>query len=149
MFTSKNRSKQICLWFWCERTTGDGLFHWRKCYGLWTQKRLWICFLQTWSFTFHIFTCGLLWCFYQLFGLSFWRHSFMHIKQIWSIMSLFCNKHLMSHCFPDRMFWFRSDCMCCLLMGCLLNTPGVTFCAVMPASSEWWFTLENNVLKQE
>ncbi len=21
-------------------------------------------------------TCGLLWCFYQLFGLSFWRHPF-------------------------------------------------------------------------
>ncbi len=22
-------------------------------------------------------TCGLLWCFYQLFGLSFWRHPFI------------------------------------------------------------------------
>ncbi len=23
--------------FCCERTTEDGLFHWRKCYGLWTN----------------------------------------------------------------------------------------------------------------
>ncbi len=23
-----------------------------------------------------VITCGLLWCFYQLFGLSFWRHPF-------------------------------------------------------------------------
>ncbi len=44
-----------------------------------------ICFLQTqlfisqdinwWTGVVWI-TCGLLWCFYQLFGLSFWRHPF-------------------------------------------------------------------------
>ncbi len=28
-----------------------------------------------WTGVFWI-TCGLLWCFYQLFGLSFWRHPF-------------------------------------------------------------------------
>ncbi len=43
------------------------------------------CFLQTqllasqfinwWTGVVWI-TCGLLWCFYQLFGLSFWRHPF-------------------------------------------------------------------------
>ncbi len=42
----------------------------------------WICFLQTLSFwllkmlTDGLEWCGLLWCFYQLFGLSFWRHPF-------------------------------------------------------------------------
>ncbi len=41
-----------------------------------------ICFLQTHSFSLHnmltdgLEWCGLLWCFYQLFGLSFWRHPF-------------------------------------------------------------------------
>ncbi len=41
-----------------------------------------ICFLQTCSFwlvktlTNGLEWCGLLWCFYQLFGLSFWRHPF-------------------------------------------------------------------------
>ncbi len=77
------------------------LFHWRKqYYGYWTRIlagskkwklkmfELWICFLQThkkqlitsqnvnwWTGVVWI-TCGLLWCFYQLFGLSFWRHPF-------------------------------------------------------------------------
>ncbi len=56
--------------FWCKRTKGDGLFHWRKrYYGL----VLWICFLQTqdvnwWTGVVWI-TVGLLWCFYQLFRL--------------------------------------------------------------------------------
>ncbi len=42
----------------------------------------WICFLQARSFcllqmlTDGLEWCGLLWCFYQLFGLSFWRHPF-------------------------------------------------------------------------
>ncbi len=43
-------------------------------------------------------TCGLLWCFYQLFGLSFWRHPFTaehpllsnssHIFSCWNICKL-------------------------------------------------------------
>ncbi len=81
--------------FWFEKTTGDGLFHWRKLYyGLWTNPGLkqhfkvktpkwWICFLKRcnislitrWTGVVWI-TCGLLWCFHQLFGLSFWRHPF-------------------------------------------------------------------------
>ncbi len=70
--------------FWCERTTWDGPFQWRKhYYGLWT--RVWpeqYYLLQTHSFSLHrvlfggLDSCGLLWCFYQLFGLSFWRHPF-------------------------------------------------------------------------
>ena len=73
----------------CETTTGDGLFHWRKCYyGLWTLC-IWVKNILMLD-VFHLLsspdvnwwtgvlwiTCGLLWCFYQLFGLSFWRHPF-------------------------------------------------------------------------
>ncbi len=70
------------------------LFHWRKrYYGLWTRILVrsnglklktawWICFLKTRNFSLlqmlidGLEWCGLLWCFYQLFGLSFWRHPF-------------------------------------------------------------------------
>ncbi len=30
--TVQNSSKQICGWVLMQETTGDGLFHWRKCY---------------------------------------------------------------------------------------------------------------------
>ncbi len=42
----------------------------------------WICFLPTYSFLLHktltdaLESCELLWCSYQLFRLSFWRHPF-------------------------------------------------------------------------
>ncbi len=77
--------------FWWGKT-GDGLFHWKKrYYGLWTGilarssslklKKLWLIYHKH-SFSLHkmltdgLERCGLLWCFYQLFGLSFWRHPF-------------------------------------------------------------------------
>ncbi len=59
--------------------------------GLKLKSSWWICFLQTHSLCFTRWylmdwitcdyivvwiTCRLLWCFYQLFGLSFWRHPF-------------------------------------------------------------------------
>ncbi len=48
------------------------LFYWRKrYYGLWTH----ILVKNWWTGVVWI-VCGLLWCFYQLFGLSFWRHPF-------------------------------------------------------------------------
>ncbi len=64
------------------------LFHWRKLYyGLWT--RIWVKNILVmdlfqllasqginWWTGVEWTTCGLLWCFYQLFGLSFWRHPF-------------------------------------------------------------------------
>ncbi len=80
--------------FWCERTAADGLFHWRKCYyGLWTHimvrsDSLKLKLLNDGSVSYKhtalvsqdvnwwTGVCGLLWCFYQLFGLSFWRHPF-------------------------------------------------------------------------
>ncbi len=72
------------------------LFHWRKSYyGLWTQilvKNFLILdlfqFLSSpdvnwWTGVVWV-TCGLLWCFYQLFGLSFWRHPFTAEHPLWS-----------------------------------------------------------------
>ncbi len=51
---------------------------------VWCNKmHLWISLLQTCTFSLLkmlidglAITCGLLWCFNQLFGLSFWRHPF-------------------------------------------------------------------------
>ncbi len=84
--------------FWCKRTTGDELY-WRKVYYRIMDSH----FSQKWQFKvkmpylmylfltnaklfasqdikwwtgFVWITCGLLWCFYQLFELSFWRHPF-------------------------------------------------------------------------
>ncbi len=91
----QNGSKQIYVWILIWETTGDGLFHWRKHYGLWTHilarsdslnvlimdlfltnmKLLSSQDINWWTGEVWI-TCGLLWCFYQLFGLSFWRHPF-------------------------------------------------------------------------
>ncbi len=72
--------KWILMW----ETTGDGLFYggsvimdYEVVFWAW-----WICFLQKRSFcllrmlTDGLEWCGLLWWFYQLFGLSFWRHPF-------------------------------------------------------------------------
>ncbi len=49
----QNQSKPVLnkyvVGFWCERTTGDWLFHWRKCYhGLWTMDYGY--FSQKWRF---------------------------------------------------------------------------------------------------
>ncbi len=85
--TVQNSSKQICGWIWMWEKTRDGLFHWRKrYYELWTSilvKNVLMDLFQLlsspdvnwWTGVVWI-TCGLLWCFYQLFGLSFWRHPF-------------------------------------------------------------------------
>ncbi len=75
---SKAVLNQYISGFCCERTTGDQLFYIN--YGL-NKMAWWICFLQTHSLLLHkMLTDGLewcgLWCFYQLFGLSFWRHPF-------------------------------------------------------------------------
>ncbi len=40
-------------------------------------------------------TCGLLWCFYQLFGLSFWRHPFTAEDQS---VSKWCNAKFLQIC---------------------------------------------------
>ncbi len=63
------------------------LFHWRKSYyGLYFCRKQWfevknivmmnLFLLVLKTLTDGLEWCGLLWCFYQLFGLSFWRHPF-------------------------------------------------------------------------
>ncbi len=60
-----------------------------------------ICFLQTHSFLLHktlidgLEWCGLLWCFYQLFGLSFWRHPFTAED---SLVKTWCNAKFLQIC---------------------------------------------------
>ncbi len=43
-------------------------------------------------------TCGLLWCFYQLFGLSFWRHPFTAENLL---VSNWCNAKIFQICFNE------------------------------------------------
>ncbi len=80
--TVQNSSKQMCGWILMWETTGDGLFHWRKrFYGLWTRILVKNIFMELFQLLSSQdvnwwITCGILWCFYQLFGLSFWRHPF-------------------------------------------------------------------------
>ncbi len=87
---SKTTRKQICGWTFMQ----EMLWTIVDYYGLWTHiltgnndlklKMSWcICFLQTRIFCLlqmlpnGLEWCGLLWCFYQLFRLSFWRHPFI------------------------------------------------------------------------
>ncbi len=103
-------NKYVCV-LWCERTTGDVLFHWRKHhYGSWTcilARRDILklkCLDEFVSYKHTAFriknavvwiTCGVLWCFYQLFGLSFWRHPFT------------AEDPLVSNISPN-LFWWRN-----------------------------------------
>ncbi len=64
-----------------------------------TWLDLYVTSLQKHSFSLHKFLtdglewCVLLWCFYQLFGLSFWRHPFTCFKS-WYIISWKCQHSL-------------------------------------------------------
>ncbi len=64
-----------------------------------------ICFLQTCSFWLHktlidrLEWCGLLWCFYQLFGLSFWRHPFTAEDPL---VSKWCNTKFLQICSDEE-----------------------------------------------
>ncbi len=45
------------------------------------------------------FACGLLWCFYQLFGLSFWRHPFTAEDPL---VSKWCNAKFLQICSDEK-----------------------------------------------
>ncbi len=47
-------------------------------------------------------TCGLLWCFYQLFGLSFWRHPFTSEDPL---VSKWCNAKFLQICSDDKLIY--------------------------------------------
>ncbi len=117
---SENSPKKYVGGFWCKKTTLDEHFHWRKrYYVLWTSilarsenlklKRLNDEFLKNmqlftsqdvnWWTGVMWTTCGLLWCFYQLFGLSFWRHPFTAEDQL---VSKWCNAKFLQICSDEE-----------------------------------------------
>ncbi len=49
-------------------------------------------------------TCELLWCFIQLFGLSFWRHPFTAEDPL---VSKWCNAKLLQICSDEEIDWFH------------------------------------------
>ncbi len=50
-------------------------------------------------------TCGLLWCFYQLFGLSFWRHPFTAEDPL---LSKWCNATFLQICSDKETHFIRT-----------------------------------------
>ncbi len=98
-----------------EKTPGDGLFFWRKLYyGLWTRSwkqwfkvknliltnaQLFISQDVNWLTGVVWITCVLLWCFYQLFGLLFWRHPFTAEDPL---VSKWCNAKFLQICFDEE-----------------------------------------------
>ncbi len=78
----------------------------------------WICFLQTCSFSHHKMstdwlvriTFGLLWCFYQPFGLSFWWHPFTAEDPL---VSKWCNATFMFwwiSWYPENYIFYMNYC---------------------------------------
>ncbi len=51
-------------------------------------------------------TCGLLWCFYQLFGLSFWRHPFTAEDPL---VSKWCNATFLQICSDEETLIYILD----------------------------------------
>ncbi len=116
LFTSENSPKHICVWILIWKDNRTWTFHWRKCYyGLWTcifarseglkLHALKIDLFWTCSFSLHktltdrLKRCGLLWCFYQLFGLSFWRHPFTAEDPL---VSKWCNAAFLQICSDEE-----------------------------------------------
>ncbi len=50
-----------------------------------------------------LFICGLLWCFFQLFGLSFWRHPFTAEHPL---VSKWCNAKFLQICSDNKQIYF-------------------------------------------
>ncbi len=75
LFTSQKQSKtalnKYVAGFWCEAAV-DTLFLGGICF----YKHSFCLHNVNWWTGVVWITCGLLWCFYHLFGLSFWRHPF-------------------------------------------------------------------------
>ncbi len=83
----------LCIflsWFRWDNFIQEKAILWTEDLSLKFTTSWWVCFLQTRSFSLQntlidgLESCGLLWCFYQLFGLSFWRHPFTakHLSEI-------------------------------------------------------------------
>ncbi len=128
LFKNENSSKQICQWIlmW----EGD-----REWTFLLKEELLLImvilitgtvfCFLQTHSFSLIngdvLITNGLLWCFYQLLGLSYWRHPFTAVDPL---VSKWCNilNFTIQLCFLEaksmKIFTISLTCFYTLFVNC-------------------------------
>ncbi len=67
-------------------------------------------------------TCGLLWCFYQLFGLLFWRHPFTAedplLSKWWSDEFLQIDSHEETNSFTSWMAWGRVHLQKVFIIDC-------------------------------
>ncbi len=63
------------------------------------EKHAAFCFTKRWLTWVMWITCELLWCFYQLFGLSFWRHPFTAEDPL---VSKWCNAKFLQICFDEQ-----------------------------------------------
>ncbi len=120
-------SSQICGWSLMWEDKKWWLFHCRNCYydyGLvicpeatvWNSNLLMmdLFLISTQLFNWQDvtcwtgvvwITCGLLWCFYQLFGLSFWRHPFTAVDPL---VSKWCNATFLQICSDEETNSFTS-----------------------------------------
>lgn len=94
------------------KNNGDRLFHWRKLYVLWTGILAWTDSLKLqhpegfvsqdinwWTGGMWI-TSGLLWCFYQLYGLPLQRHPLTAEDPL--------GEQLMQCLIYQNLFWWRN-----------------------------------------
>ncbi len=105
-----------------------------------------------------LITCGLLWCFYQLFGLSFWRHPFTAEDHCWAnyVMLHFSKSDEDSHtswmAFWTK-FWSKFSAMFHFGVSYSFKTAyRVTFNLMLPPDSlvcVWmsWWTLDAKVCR--
>ncbi len=86
----------------------DSYFDKKRRFKVKNVIKLRICFIQTCSFSLqdiHCWTgvvwitCGLLWCFYEQFGLLFWRHPFTAEDPL---VSKWCNAKFLQICSDEE-----------------------------------------------
>ncbi len=70
-------------------------------------------------------TCGLLWCFYQLFGLSFWRHPFTAEDPL---VNKWCNAEFPQICSHEE----TNSSTSWMAWGWVLRETGVMLCKAPP-----------------
>ncbi len=115
MNTVQNISKQICGWILTTRgrpfslegsvIMDYGLIFWPEVKNV-LMMDLFLTNMQfstshdvNWWTGVVWITCGLLWCFYQLFGLSFWRHPFTAEHPL---VSKWCNATFLQICSDEE-----------------------------------------------
>ncbi len=65
-------------------------------------------------------TAGLLWCFYQLFGLSFWRHPFTAEHPL---LRQWCNDTFLQICWRNKLIYILDDLRVSTFSECFHSVP--------------------------